>query len=138
MILEDSNFYNNLLTRQLEKYTNAIAMDKKCDFEIRSFTSPPDFVRNLEVDTDIAFVDYYLGNGITGSEIIKKIKLHCKDCKIIIISQSQSVKASILTLNEGAKDYVYKDNYALSNSCFIVEDIVNEKLKSNDSQWKQG
>ncbi|MFZ5554398.1 MAG: response regulator [Bacteroidota bacterium] len=128
VVLEDSSFYNNILTRQLEYYTNAIAMDKKCEFNIQSFTSSVDFVRNLQPDIDIAFVDYYLGNGVTGSQIIREIKKVCKNCKIIIISQSRSMRTGTMTLTEGAKDYIYKDKHALSKSCFIVEDIVNDRL----------
>jgi len=131
VVVEDNSFYNNVLTRQLKNYTDAIAQDKDVEFEIQSYTSAADFVRNLKEDIDVVFLDYYLGNGVNGLYIIKQIKKLCKDCKIIIISQSQSLNAGVLTLNEGAHDYIYKDKNALSKSCLIMEEIVNEKLRSN-------
>lgn len=127
-MLEDSSFYNNILTRQLERYTKAIGEDKNVEFQIQGYTSPTDFLRNMKEDIDIAFVDYYLGNGVTGAQILKQVRKIAKNCKVIIISQSESVKASLLTLKEGAKDFIHKDRDALLKSCLIVEEVLNEKL----------
>ncbi len=125
IILEDSETYNDILTKQLEHFTAMLAMERNCRFEIQSYTSPNDFLRNLKNDTDIAFVDYYLGNGITGLEILKKIKEKCWDCKVIIISQARNIKTTVLSVTEGVADFIFKDNHALSKSCFILEEIIN-------------
>jgi len=128
IVLEDSEFFNDLLTKQLEQYTASLAMDKNCLFDIQSFTSSNDCLRNLKNDTDIAFVDYYLGNGITGSDVLKKIKEKCWDCKVVIISQVKNVKTTGVAISEGAMDFIFKDINALPKSCFIVEDIVDSRL----------
>lgn len=129
-MLDDSEFYNRLLTRQLQNYTDIISAQKNFEFEINSFVNPTDFVTNLKDDTDIAFIDFYLGN-ITALEIIKKIKDKCENCKIIIISQARNSMASHNTINEGAMEYVHKDRNALARSCFIVEDIINNTQNNN-------
>lgn len=128
VVLEDSEFFNDVLTRQLEAYTSQLAMEKNCSFDIQSYTSPVDFMRNLKSDTDIAFVDYYLGNGITGEDVLKKIKQRCRDCKVIIMSQAKNVKTAAIAVNESVMDFIFKDMDALSRSCFLVEDIVIARL----------
>lgn len=133
MILEDNGFYNNMLMKYLSNYTEGIAFDHHIEIEITSFTNYEDFLRNLKPDLDVSFVDFYLGNGKTGIDIIKEIKKVSNECKIIIISQSLGVSASLLTLNEGATDFIYKDKNAFSKSCYLVEDIINDKLRKYES-----
>jgi DNA-binding NtrC family response regulator len=128
VVLEDSDFYNNILSRKLENYTSSIAFDKDLSFDIYSYTNINDCLSNLNSDTDIAFVDYYLGDSKNAIDIIKKIKQKCTHCKIIIISQSKNVKTSLETIREGACDFILKDHTALMRSCYIVEHIINERL----------
>lgn len=128
VVLEDSDFYNNLLTMQLQNYTSAMATDKHCSFDIQSYTNANDCLRNLNSDTDIAFVDYYLNDSKNALDILKIIKQKCTDCRVIIISQVKNLKTSYQTMKEGAFNFISKDRFALTESCFMVEDLVNERL----------
>src|ERR1700756_2327568 len=109
VVLEDSDFYNNLLTMQLQRYTNNIAADKHCSFEIQSYTNVNDCMRNLNSDTDIAFVDYYLSDSKNALDILKQIKQKCDHCKVIVISQVKNIKTSLQTIKEGAVEFICKD-----------------------------
>lgn len=124
VVLEDSEFFNDLLTKQLEQYTGMLAMERNCLFEIHSYTSPADFIRNLKNDTDIAFVDYYLGNGVTGLDILKKIRQKCWDCKVVILSQARNIKTAAISRSVGVTDFIFKDVNALPRSCFIIDDLA--------------
>ena len=126
MILEDNELFNDILTRQLEHYTAMLAMERNCSFEIHSYTSSNDFIRNLRNDTDIAFIDYFLENGITGSDIIKKINERCWECKIIIVSQIRNIRTKLLS--DEAVDFVFKDINALPQCCIILEDAVDSNF----------
>lgn len=130
VILEDNDFYNNLLTRQLQNYTDAIAEDKGYEFEIQSFTNASDCIRNLKPDTDVAIVDYYLGESKNALDIIKVVKQKCPGCKVIVISQVKNMKTSFETVNEGAMTFIYKDRDALMQSCVLVEEILNERMRA--------
>jgi len=127
IILEDNEFYNNLLTRQLKNYTDAIAMDKGYDIDIESYTNASDCIRNLKPDTDVAILDYYLGDSKNAMDILKVIKQKSPNCKVVIISQVRNIKTSFETLNEGAYTFIYKDRDALMQACMFVEDILNER-----------
>lgn len=130
VVLEDNEFYNTILTRQLKSYTKEMSLWQGHSFDIESYTNANDCLRNLKEDTDIAIVDYYLGESMNASDILKVIKEKCRNCKVIIISQFKNLKTYYQTLNEGAYHFIFKDNKALSNSCFIIEDIINERLKA--------
>ncbi len=129
VVLEDNDFYNTVLTRQLQNYVGNIALDKGFEFNIHSYTNPTDCVKNLKPETDVAIVDYYLGDSKNASDIIKVIKQKCLDCKVIIISRVKNIKTSYQTLNEGAVSFIYKDRGALIQSCMLVEDIINQRLQ---------
>ncbi len=130
IVLEDNNFYNNILTRQLQNYVENIAMEKHFSFEIQSYTSASDCIRNLKPETDIAFIDYYL-NGSNAIEVMRKIQKRCDDCKIIILSQIKNIKTSLQTLSEGASDFISKDRNTLARCCYIFEEIINQRLKGS-------
>lgn len=129
IVLEDSDFYNNVLTQQLKNYTDAIAFDKNFSFDIQSYTNANDCLRNLKPETDIAFLDYYLSDSINALDVMKKIRQKCTHCKIIILSQIRNIKTSLQTINEGASDFISKDRFALARCCYILEEVINEKLE---------
>ncbi len=131
VVLEDNEFYNNILTRQLKNYTNEISFDKGYDFSIDSYTNAHDCLRNLKRDTDIAIIDYYLGESMNALEILKVIQDKCDHCKVIIISQFKNIKTYNQTLNQGAYHFIAKDQTALAKSCYIIEDIINDQLRSS-------
>jgi DNA-binding NtrC family response regulator len=97
-------------------------------FDIQSYTNVNDCMRNLNSDTDIAFVDYYLSDSKNALDILKKIKQKCDHCKVIVISQVKNIKTSLQTIKEGASDFICKDRFALTRSCYIVEHIINERM----------
>jgi len=129
VILEDNEFYNNILTRQIKNYTDELSKDRGYVFEIDSYTNAKDCLKNLKQDTDIAIIDYYLGESKNALDILKTVKEKCIDCKVIIISQFKNVKTYIQTLNEGAYHFIIKDQNALTKSCVVIEDIINDQLR---------
>lgn len=128
VVLEDNDFYNNLLTRQLENYTWEITHDKGYVFDINSYTNATDCLKNLKPDTDIAFVDYYLGENKNALDVLKIIKQKSPKCKVVVISREKNMKTSYQTLNEGAYTFIYKDQGALIESCYLVDEIIKERF----------
>lgn len=131
LVLDDSEFYNMLLTRQLENFTETLKLDHDLEFEIQSYTNVEECLAKMKPDTHIAFVDYYLGKGITGSDVIKKLKQKCRNCKVIIISQNYSIKTALKTITEGAIEFILKDREALSKCCFVLNDFVHGRLAAH-------
>ncbi|MBI1288001.1 MAG: response regulator [Flavobacteriales bacterium] len=127
VVLDDSDFYNRLLTRQLQSYTRAIAQATDFRFDIESYVHADDCIRNLKSDTDIAFLDYYLGNGITAQDVIREIRRNCNKCKVVVVSKTRNAFTEGKSLEQGASAFLYKlDRYTLQKSCFFVDELVED------------
>lgn len=123
-VLEDNRFYNRLITGFLEKYTEPIAQDYSIEFDIIGYMSPGDFIEQLPSDTNMAVVDYYLGDDATGLQILKKIKQNCSDCRVFIISSAETIRTSLTTMLDGASGFILKDQNALSNTGNALEEML--------------
>jgi DNA-binding NtrC family response regulator len=129
IVLEDSEFYNKLLTRQLFIYTESITTNKGCTFDIQSYTNAVECFDNIQPDIDVAFIDYFLCGSVNAHDIISHIKSKCPFCRIIIISEKETVQTAIQTIIDGASDFIYKGRGALLRSCFIVDEVINLRLR---------
>ncbi len=129
VIIEDNEFFNQLLTTRLKNYIYPIADDQHFELQVNSYTNSKDALLNLPDDTDIVFLDYYLGDSITGIEVMKKIKKACNSCNVIIISQVKSLQTSLVTLLEGASEFILKDKNAITKSCYVAEEMIYKRLK---------
>lgn len=127
VVLDDSDFYNHLLTRQIQSYTRAVAEHTDYRFAIESYAHADDCIRNLKSDTDLAFLDYYLGNGVTAQDVIRQIKRKCNNCKIVVVSKTQNAFTEGRSLEKGASAFLHKlDKYTLQKTCFFVDELVED------------
>ncbi len=129
VVAEDNEFYNKLITRNIKKYIGQLALIRGFTFEVKSFTTFGDYARNLESDTDIVITDYYLNDGYNAMDVIDSVKRKAYLCKIIVLSQMQTINTAVCTLLEGACEFIYKDKKAIEKSCYIVEEIISHYLK---------
>ncbi|MBA3987302.1 MAG: hypothetical protein H0X63_12205, partial [Flavobacteriales bacterium] len=81
MVVEDSEFYNSVLSKQLKNFTDVLSYLKNVTFDIQSYTYSQDCIRNITKDIDIIFSDYYLGNRITAFDVLQQVKKTCTNCK---------------------------------------------------------
>lgn len=123
-VMEDNEMYNSLLTKKLQLYTQTLSLDTNYTFEIFSYVSLADFIKNLQEDADIVFLDYYLVKNITALDIYNKVKETCKNCKIFIISRTRDTNIINKVFENGIDDFIFKDKYALAHSCYLVKRVV--------------
>jgi DNA-binding NtrC family response regulator len=129
VVIEDNEFFNQLLTTRLKNYIYPIADDQNFQLQVHSYTNPKDALLNMESDTDIVFLDYYLGDSVTGMEVMKKFQKGCESCSVVIVSQVKSLQTSLVTLLEGASEFILKDKNAITKSCYIAEEMIYKRLK---------
>ncbi|MDF1570569.1 MAG: hypothetical protein P1P82_03020 [Bacteroidales bacterium] len=96
LIFEDDHYYNNLLAKRLNDLNHNPKINLNYQLRIRQVFDPGHFLEEadpvLEKDRQtIAFIDYYLGRGITGTELSGKLLEMNETVKIIILSQSEEV-----------------------------------------------
>ena len=95
LVIEDNEYYNNLLSNALQQSINSILLNGEYRLILRSFTDAADYIRKiksqeLECNDAIVFLDYYLGNGINAAHIIRLLKEQTCDTMVVLLSQSKN------------------------------------------------
>lgn len=140
-IVEDDQYFNELLTKYIKSVCTSSILNKS-DLEIKSFYSAQDCIEQLEDDTDIMILDYYLKNEnddeeLNGENVLNEVKKFCKDCKVIMISGQNDPGLVANLMKNGIYDYVDKNtntpNRVGSLVYKILKNELNEKThKSNN------
>ena len=131
LIVEDNKYYNNLLSKALQQSIGAIRNKERYKMVLYSFTDSHKCLQkiksgSLEQTDTIAFIDYYLGDGINGAHIIKLLKEQNKDIMVILLSQSKAV--------EERKDFaqydyfIVKDNSSIALCQLYFEQYIDNHL----------
>lgn len=131
VVLDDSDFYNSLLSHELEAYCKLLSHQYPVKLEVDSYSDLNSFFKRLEQSIDLAFVDFYLSSEINGNDVTRKILEKHKSCKVIIISQSNSLPTNAKTKSSGAAEFIHKDKYAIENACLALHQFLLHK--SNDA-----
>ena len=103
-VVEDNEFFSQLIKQKLE------SNDQN---EVTSFNNGDDFRRNLHLNPDIVVLDYNLPNA-TGIDLLKEIKNFNDQIKTILISGQEKVDVVIEAFENGAEEYIKKDDNALT------------------------
>ncbi|HEY6899302.1 MAG TPA: sigma-54 dependent transcriptional regulator [Puia sp.] len=131
-IVEDDVWYGSMLQHYLSLNP---------EYEVKRFESPRDFFAALHENPEVVTLDYSLPD-CDGAEVLKKIKEHNPDIRVIVISGQEDVATAINLLKNGAFDYIVKDDDTkdrLWNSILHLREISNlkqevETLKSQVSK----
>lgn len=129
VVLDDDDFYNKLLTKQIDSELNELKKTLHFNFEINSYTSCKDCAVNFDTDTTLLFSDFYLGNGYNASYLMELIKQRSSDCKVVIVSQLQNTQTALSTLLNGAYEFFQKDPKLLHKCGELASFVIAENLK---------
>jgi DNA-binding NtrC family response regulator len=103
-VVEDNEFFSQLIKQKLE------SNDQN---EVTLFNNGDDFRRYLHLNPDIVVLDYNLPN-TTGIDLLKEIKNFNDQIKTILISGQEKVDVVIEAFENGAEEYIKKDDNALT------------------------
>lgn len=95
------------------------------DFTVEVFPDGRKCLENLYNQPALICLDYNLP-GMSGLQVMKKIKEANKDIPIIIISSQHDVKTAVELLKEGAYDYIVKDEDLFQRLWKALADIKEE------------
>lgn len=118
-IVEDNEFYNDLIATHLkkQKFTN-----------VQSFFTGEECLKELTQKPDIIIQDYNLP-GMNGIEVLKRVKKIHPDTEFIFLSAQESLEVATDTIRYGAYDYVVKDGVVFDKVIYKIKKIlINKKL----------
>lgn len=132
VIVEDDLYYNKALTKYLETICNS-SVYPEFDFEIKSYLNAHECIEELDDETNIMVLDYYLINKeesdvLTGADIVKEANKHCDNCKIIMISAQESPHNTSELMRLGIYDYVDKNVNSKNRLGAVMQRLINEEF----------
>jgi two-component system, NtrC family, response regulator AtoC len=107
------------------------------DYEVEVFANGKQLLGNLYRNPSVITLDYNLP-GMTGLEILTKIKEFNPDLPVIIVSGQQEITTAVELLKKGAYDYVLKDQDTKDRLWNIIKNLrETDKLKQKVSVLEQ-
>lgn len=97
------------------------------DYEVDIFSDGRKCIDNLYKNPALITLDYNLP-GMSGLNVLKKVKELNPDLPVIIISSQHDVKVAVDLLKEGAYDYIVKDE-DMFQRLWRALGIINEKMQ---------
>jgi hypothetical protein len=131
LVIEDNEYYNNLIFNALRQSIHFIQPKMKYQMVLHSFIDSFHCMKQIEshefIENDlIAFVDQYMGNGISGSQIIKQLKKENSNTLAVLLSQSPYTEERS-TLNN--YDFcVIKDTFAPALCRLYLDQFIENKF----------
>lgn len=106
--------------------------------DVTYFNNGSDCLRNLDERPDIILLDHNM-EGISGFEVLKKIKRYNPNIYVVMISGQETIKTAVDALKFGAFDYVSKDSNVSEKIVQIINKIitVQEKLRKSNPNFIQ-
>ena len=125
-IVDDDPVYLKMLEIFLVKEISSI--------NIKTFPTGEACLHSMHLNPDILILDYFLNSEFPaawdGIKVMKKISWNYPHTNIIILSSQQSIETAMDTINEGAQEYIVKNEKAfpkIKNSIMSLVEIINER-----------
>jgi hypothetical protein len=131
LVVEDNIYYNNLIFNALQQSTHFVQKKVKYQLILQSFVDYSDFMQKIEsrefADNDVvAFVDYNLGNGISGAQMINSLKKENSNTLAVLLSQSRTIEERSIKNNYDF--YVIKDTFAPALCRLYLDQFIENKF----------
>ena len=118
IIAEDDNWYSEYISHHLSLETN---------HNITRVSKASDIFKLLKTKPDLITLDYNLPD-LKGDETLKRIKNESKNTAVIIVSAQEDVDTAIKMMNNGAFDYIVKNNEAKYRLIQSLSNLQKTKL----------
>ena len=131
LVIEDNEYYNSLILNALRQSIHFVQSKMKYQMVLHSFIDSSHFMKQIEShefieNNVIAFVDQYMGNGISGSQIIKQLKNENSNTFAVLLSQSPDIEERSTQNNY---DFcVIKDTFAPTLCRLYLDQFIENKF----------
>ncbi len=113
---------DTMLTTALEDY-----LTRKIAHHIRCFNSGDACLENLTEEPDVIILDYFMNtiqkDAATGLGILQLIKKHNPALRVIMLSGQERYSIASQTIQQGAEQYVIKDEQAFEKISRIINEV---------------
>ena len=108
------------------------------EYDVYSFSSGEECIENLSIRPDIIFMDYHMGRDVmNGIEALREVKKIMPEVAIAILSAQDEITVAVEAMNNGAIDYLTKNEVIDTNVEKAVEHIVQKKELEDELRQKR-
>ncbi len=103
------------------------------DLNIQIFSSGENAIQKLDENPDLIILDFYL-DGInpkakTGVEILSQMKRLSPELPVIMMSNQDKLEVAIDCFDNGATDYIIKNESAFLKSEIVIKNVIRSYIK---------
>jgi len=136
----DKNFLTKIfLIDDDEMYSMIIkgSIEQNDSYDVRAFKSGEEFLSAIHLNPDIVIIDYSLP-GLSGIEILKKIKEFNADIGTIFLSGQDKVEVVVEAYNSGANSYIIKDDRVIVELNHAIKNLSsNSNLRKEVQELRE-
>lgn len=129
-LVDDDALYLKLLEIELLQHA---------DFEIETFPTGEEFLKNITRSPDVIILDYHLNginkNAMNGIDTLDKIKTFNSDIPVIILSSQDKIEVAVDCMHHRAYDYVVKSETSFLRLQKIITSIFHYKKMEKELKW---
>ena len=126
--IEDNEWYGRLLAHHLEQRIHCT---------VRRFTTAQAALAQLHERPAVVTLDYSLPDA-TGGEVLAKLRERLPDVAVIVISAQEDISTAVALLQQGAHDYLTKDEHTLDRLRNSVSQVAEQvRLRRENDYLRQ-
>ena len=116
-----------------------IELLQHADFEIESYPTGEECIKQLSHFPDVIILDYHLDgiekDAMNGIETLDKIKAYNPDIPVVMLSSQDKIDVAISCMHHRAFDYVVKSETAFVRLQKIITTIFKYKKMEKELNW---
>lgn len=117
----------------------AMELLEHADFDIETYTTGEQCIKNLGHSPDVIVLDYALDGidktAMNGIVTLDKIKRYDSDIPVVILSGQEDIGVAINCMHHRAYDYVVKSDTAFARLKTILTTIFSYRKMGKDLNW---
>jgi DNA-binding NtrC family response regulator len=127
-LIDDDEMYSMIIKESIEQ--NDL-------YDVQVFKSGEDFFKNIHLNPDVVIIDYNLP-GMSGIEILKKLKQYNPELATIILSGQDKVEVVVEAYNSGANNYIIKGERVIVELNHAIKNLsTNSNLRKEIQELQE-
>ena len=114
-LVDDDEVYSNIIKMTLEENEN---------YDVHLFMSGEELMPHIHDQPDIVIIDYTLP-GMSGIEVLKKVKEYDEDIAAVVLSGQEKVEVVVGAYNNGASNYIIKNDNVIFELNHVLKNLTS-------------
>lgn len=125
-VLDDNAFFVQVFQQHLQFHINRNP-ELRQQVRVKGFTDYLEFLRNINPEVDLTFLDFYLGYGVNAFGLLSDVTRYDFQSSIVVMSEMQNFAPLAGTLEEYIDAFIPKDAAFIPHSLRYLDQAVSQR-----------